>query len=178
MCGPTDSCFWRAVISRYLQTLNAFPRREAFDLPAAKSSGSGAAYPLWSKFDSAPDEKVALVAEGKSFTYGVLREYLSKPDASEGGVTYLKHDRSAQSIIDILSACGKPEFRLVFPHIRLTIAQRAMGLVVPLAETSGSTGEPKPMLIGQAGIEHLLPDWQSRLGISNQSVHLSLTSTI
>lgn len=166
-----DLCFWRAVISCYLKTLNAFPRLESFDLPTAESGGPGAAYPLWSRFDSAPDEKVALVAEGKTFTYGVLREYLSKPDASDGGVTYLKHDRSAQSIFDILSA-WKAGIPVCFSSYRTENCPAGEWLY--LAETSGSTGEPKPMLIGKAGIEHLLPDWENRLGISNQSVHLSL----
>ena len=166
-----DLCYWRAVIFCYLKTLNAFPRPEAFDLPIAKSSGSNAAYPLWSKFNSAPDDKVALVSEGKSFTYGALRESLSIPYANEGGVAYLKYDRSVEGIVDLLRAwrAGIP---VSFSSYRATDCPDGDWLY--LAETSGSTGEPKPLLIGQSGIEHLLPDWENRLGISTKSVHLSI----
>jgi len=166
-----DPCFWRAVIFCYLKTLNAFPRLEAFNVPAAECNGGSTPYPLWSKFDAAPDDKVALVMEGKTLTYGMLRESLSIPYANEWGVAYLKNDRSVEGIVDLLRAwrAGIP---VSFSSYRASNCPAGDWLY--LAETSGSTGEPKPLLIGKSGIEHLLPDWENRLGVSTKSVHLSI----
>ncbi len=166
-----DVCFWRAVIVHFLQTLREFPLRPSSCLEAAQLRGEVHGYPFWSRFDNAADNKAALIIDGTRITYGALREQLKAQASEEQPYVSLNPDRSVKSIIRMLSA-WKMNLPVSFTSSQLTKCPQGDWLY--LAETSGSTGTPKPLLIEKSGIESLLPAWESRLGISKESVHLCL----
>ena len=166
-----DTSFWRSVIVRFLMALDAFPSLQLPPFNPAITAAEYKPFPFWSRFDEAISEKVALVVDGKSTTFGELRKCLAEPQEPEASAVYLEPNRSKENIVDILKSWkkGRP-----VSFVKSSGTAYPEGDWLYFAETSGSTGKPKPLLIGKAGIESLLPSWESQLQIDEDAVHLSL----
>ncbi len=169
-----DIYYWRNWTAQYIKLVHFFLKSKPTSVifpPAFLKQSHKESISLFSFFDNAPDDKVALVVDGVNMTYRALKESISTKIFSGHNLLRLHHDRTIDGIVSILAA-WKSGIPVSFTASELNYIPP--GDFLYLAETSGSTGKPKQIFIRKDGIESLLPAWRSRLNISESSVHLSL----
>ena len=167
-----DQSFWRAFIVQYLNAISLFLNDSALNFEFKKSSlpPKYTHKSLWSNFDIAPSERKALICNGETITFGELRATLVAMPCPADPIIFIEPDRSLNSILLILKAWKENKIVAFSPPKEVIIPE---GDFLYLAQTSGSTGEPKTIFISRAGIESMLDGWQKQLNISPSSVHLS-----
>ena len=126
---------------------------------------------LFELFDKAPNSNLALVSGEQSFTFGQLRKAVDDLGIESKQIHILESDRSVENIIYIIKAWKLGQI-VTFHTVQLS-NELEVNKYVYLAETSGSTGRHKQILIRKEGIESMLFSWNKELELTNGSIHLS-----
>jgi len=168
-----DLSFWKNFVNAYLHGVGAIldGKEPAINLPKAKlTKDLKNNIEFWSLFDKATDDQTAIICADQKITYGELKKRIST-EPTEAPILFLSPNRSIETIVMILKQWKNGG---VVSFTEPKEIKMPPGQFLYLAETSGSTGEPKQILIQQAGIETLLADWKNRLNIKENAVHLCL----
>ena len=168
-----DLSFWRCFVNAYLHGVLALldGKKPELNLPEAKlSKDQKNNIEFWSLFDKANDDQTAIICADEKITFGELKKRIST-EPKESPIIFLSPNRSIETIVMILKQWKHGG---IISFTKPIDVKMPPGHFLYLAETSGSTGESKQILIQQAGIETLLFDWKNRLNINENAVHLSL----
>jgi non-ribosomal peptide synthetase component F len=168
-----DLSFWRNFVNAYLHGVRAISdgKEPAINLPKAKlTKDLKNNIEFWSLFDKATDDQTAIICADQKITYGELKKRIST-EPTESPILFLSPNRSIETIVMILKQWKNGG---IVSFTKPKEVNMPPGQFLYLAETSGSTGEPKQILIQQAGIVTLLADWKNRLNIKENAVHLCL----
>ena len=168
-----DLSFWRCFVNAYLHGVLAMldGKEPELNLPEAKlTKDQKNNIEFWSLFDKANDDQTAIICADEKITFGELKKRIST-EPNESPIIFLSPNRSIETIVMILKQWKHGG---IISFTKPIDVKMPPGHFLYLAETSGSTGESKQILIQQAGIETLLFDWKNRLSIKENAVHLSL----
>jgi hypothetical protein len=168
-----DISFWRCFVNAYLHGVLALldGKEPQLNLPKAKlTKDLKSNIEFWSLFDKANDDHIAIICADEKITFGELKKRISTVP-NESPMLFLSPNRSIETIVMILKQWKQGG---IISFTKPKEVKMPPGQFLYLAETSGSTGESKQILIQQAGIETLLFDWKNRLNINENAVHLSL----
>lgn len=169
-----DLSFWRSWCSQFVLNINRFLNGESLQFNQSSAVLYGNAHEkvdLFEYFNKAPDNKTAIIINDVCHTFGELQAAVNTKRETKKEILELSPNRSIENIIDILKAWKFGQTITFSQNIEAKVPE---GQYLYLAETSGSTGNPKQIWIGRKGIESLLPAWKSRLDITEDSIHLSL----
>ena len=168
-----DLSFWRCFVNAYLHGVLAMldGKEPELNLPEAKlTKDQKNNIEFWSLFDKANDDQTAIICADEKITFGELKKRIST-EPKESPMLFLSPNRSIETIVRILKQWKHGG---IISFTKPIEVKMPAGQFLYLAETSGSTGESKQILIQQAGIETLLFDWKNRLNINENAVHLCL----
>ncbi|NBU91682.1 MAG: hypothetical protein EBS17_02465 [Flavobacteriia bacterium] len=169
-----DRSFWRSFVCAFMKGLLHELNNEpfAFNFPKALlRKEKQPSIPLWKGFDAAAPEKIAVICGEEQMSFQSLRNKLTEPHEAYPDMLSLKPIRAIDTVVQILRqwyAGRMVTFTTSTPSFYPT------GDYLYLAETSGSTGNPKQVLISKTGIEELLHAWEQHYQVDQESVHLSL----
>lgn len=168
-----DISFWRCFVNAFLNGVLTFlqGKEPNINLPKAKlSKEQKNNIEFWRLFENATDDQTAIICADESITFGELKKRIST-GPEKLPILFLSPNRNIETIVNILKQWKHGG---VISFTKPSEVKLPSGRFLYLAETSGSTGESKQILIQQAGIETLLFDWKNRLNINENSVHLCL----
>lgn len=169
-----DRSFWRKLIRQYINVVVGFLEGTSLKIsyPAAYLKPKTThAIPLWDIFNATEGDKKAIVCGSEEVTFDALKARIDARGPMRLHTLFLKPHRTIDTLVAILSQWRHGGLVSFIEPFEFTPPE---GDFLYLAETSGSTGEPKRMLIQRKGIEHMLPSWKQRLKIESDAIHLSL----
>jgi acyl-CoA synthetase (AMP-forming)/AMP-acid ligase II/aryl carrier-like protein len=169
-----NQSFWRKLIKEYINVVVGFLKGTILKIsyPAAYlKPKTNHAIPLWDIFNATEGDKKAIVCGTEVVTFDALKARVDARGPMRQHILFLKPHRTIDTLVAILSQWRHGGLVSFIEPFEFTPPE---GDFLYLAETSGSTGEPKRMLIQRRGIQHMLPSWKQRLKIESDAIHLSL----
>ncbi|MBM3164028.1 MAG: AMP-binding protein [Bacteroidetes bacterium] len=168
-----DISFWRFFVNAYLNGVLALldGKDPELNLPKAQlTKDLKNNIEFWSLFEKAKDNQTAIICADESITFGELKKRI-RTEQKESPIIFLSPNRNIETIVKILKQWKHGG---IISFTKPKEIQIPSGPFLYLAETSGSSGDSKEILIQKAGIETLLFDWKNRLNINENAIHLSL----